>query len=94
VLYDAVIVPDGAGASAMLAKNAHAIDFLREQYRHCKPILALGAGADLLGRAMIPTTLPDGSADPALLVDGTLDAFKAALAGHRSFLRETDPPAI
>jgi catalase len=43
---------------------------------------------------MIPSTLPDGSPDPALLVDGTLDAFKTALAGHRAYARETDPPMV
>jgi catalase len=94
VMYDAVIVPDGDKSADLLARNAHAIDFLREQYRHCKPILALGGGADLLVKAMIPPTLPDGSADPALLIDGSLDAFKEALASHRSFARETDPPMV
>jgi catalase len=94
VLYDAVIVPDGVKSSAMLARNAHAIDFVREQYRHCKPIMALGEGSKLLERAMVPLALPDGSPDPSLLLDATLDAFKAALAAHRSFLRETDPPMI
>jgi catalase len=94
VMYDAVIVPDGDKSADLLGRNAHAIDFLREQYRHCKPILALGGGADLLTKAMIPATLPDGSDDPALLIDGDLDAFKEALASHRSFARETDPPMV
>ncbi len=100
VMYDAVVVPDGAAAVTALARNAHALDFLREQYRHCKPILLLGAGADLLARAGIDAALPDGSADPALIVadtakaDAALAAFKEALAGHRAFVRETDPPAI
>jgi catalase len=94
VMYDGMIVPDGAAAADALARNAHAIDFIREQYRHCKPILVLGGGANLLTKAMIPTVLPDGSSDPALLVDGTLDAFAAALAGHRAFVRETDPPMV
>jgi len=94
VMYDALIVPDGAKAVAMLARNAHAIDFVREQYRHCKPILVLGAGADLLARAMVPATLPDGSADPGLLVDAPLAAFIEALGSHRAFVRETDPPMV
>jgi len=100
VLYDAVIVPDGALAVEALAKNAQVLEFLREQYRHCKPILAYGSGADLLVKAMIPATLPDGSADPALIkgdpanADVALDAFKTALASHRVFARETDPPSV
>lgn len=100
VMYDAVIVPDGAPAVEALARNAQVLEFLREQYRHGKPILAFGSGADLLAKAMIPQKLPDGSADPGLVMgdpanaDMALAAFKTALAGHRVFARETDPPSI
>ena len=100
VMYDAVIVPDGAPAVEALARNAQVLEFLREQYRHGKPILAFGSGSDLLAKAMIPQKLPDGSADPGLVMgdpanaDLALDAFKTALAGHRVFARETDPPSI
>jgi catalase len=94
VMYDAMIIPDGEGAAEALARNAHAIDFVREQYRHGKPILAIGAGAGLLEKAMVPMALPDGSQDPGLLVDGALDAFKTALAGPRAYARETDPPMV
>jgi len=100
VMYDAVIVPDGAPAVDALARNAQVLEFLREQYRHGKPILAFGSGSDLLAKAMIPQKLPDGSADPGLVMgdpanaDLALDAFKTALAGHRVFARETDPPSI
>jgi catalase len=77
-----------------------ALDFVRLQYRHCKPILAVGAGAALLAKAGIPPLLPDGSPDPALIgtdpsdLADALVAFKAALAGHRAFARETDPPTV
>ncbi|AWL06125.1 catalase [Massilia oculi] len=100
VMYDAVIVPDGAPAVEALAKNAQVLEFLREQYRHGKPILAYGSGSDLLAKAMIPQKLPDGSADPGLVMgdpanaEAALDAFKTALAGHRVFARETDPPSV
>ncbi|MDM5178127.1 catalase [Massilia sp. DJPM01] len=99
VLYDAVVVPDG-DAVTVLGRDAHALDFVREQYRHCKPILVVGAGAALLKKAGVPPALPDGSADPALIgteagaLAPALAAFKKALAGHRSFARETDPPKI
>ncbi|MGF6275022.1 catalase [Massilia sp. UYP11] len=100
VMYDAVIVPDGDAAVEALAKNAQVQEFLREQYRHGKPILAYGSGSNLLAKAMIPQKLPDGSADPGLVLgdpanaDAALDAFKTALAGHRVFARETDPPSV
>ncbi|HZV65331.1 MAG TPA: catalase [Telluria sp.] len=98
VLYDAVVVPDGDEAVRILSKDAHALDFVREQHRHCKPILVVGTGAALLQEAGVPPRLPDGSPDAALVgteadsVPQALVAFKAALAGHRSFARETDPP--
>ncbi|MCE3603996.1 catalase [Massilia sp. P8910] len=99
VLYDAVVVPDG-DAVTVLSRDAHALDFVREQYRHCKPILVVGAGAALLKKACVPPALPDGSADPALIgteagaLAPALAAFKTALAAHRSFARETDPPGV
>lgn len=100
VIYDAVVVPDGEDAAAKLARDAHALDFVREQYRHCKPIMVVGAGAGLLKQAAVPPALPDGSPDPALIgadssdVEPAIDAFKQALSGHRSFARESDPPAV
>jgi catalase len=100
VLYDAVIVPDGAKAVETLGRDGHALEFVRDQYRHCKPILALGAGTSLLQKANIPQALPDDSADPGLIgaesgaLQQALDAFKEALAGHRSFARETEPPRV
>ena len=44
VLFDAAVVPDGAGAADRLSALGHAREFLKDQYRHCKPILMLGAG--------------------------------------------------
>jgi catalase len=100
VLFDAVVIPDGAGSAEQLSRDGMALDFVRLQYRHCKPILAVGAGAALLAKAGIPPLLPDGSPDPALIgtdpsdLADALVAFKAALAGHRAFARETDPPMV
>jgi catalase len=100
VLYDAVVLPDGQEAIETLGSDGHALEFVRDQYRHCKPILALGEGAGLLMKANIPPALPDDSADPGLIgaengaLRQALDAFKEALAGHRSFGRETDPPRV
>ena len=97
VLYDALIIADGNDAAAHL--DAHALDFVREQYRHCKPILVLGSASAMLAKAGISTTLADGSPDPAIIHAGSdalqgIAAFKVLLAGHRSFARESDPPAV
>ncbi len=47
VLWDALVLPDGAGAIGTLMKQGLAHDFVRDQYRHCKPILAFGAAEAL-----------------------------------------------
>ncbi len=100
VMYDGVIIPDGAASAEALGRNALVIEFLREQYRHGKPILVYGAASALLSKAMLPQTLPDGSADPGQILgdpanlEAALDGFTTALAAHRVYARETDPPAV
>ena len=97
VLFDAVVVPDGEAAAA-LAKLGHALEFIKDQYRHCKPMLALGSGKDLLAAAGIPKTLNNGNPDPGLLrTDNAKEAvkpFMAAIARHRHFERFSDPPRV
>ncbi|MBM3548676.1 MAG: catalase [Alphaproteobacteria bacterium] len=100
VLWDAMILPGGDAATGALTQSGHAIEFLKDQYRHCKPILALGAAGALLDHAMLPATLPSGEEDQGLLrheegdVDAALAVFVAALAKHRILERETDPPRV
>jgi catalase len=96
VLYDALIVPDGAASAAMLMRDADALDFVRQQYRHCKPILAAGAGAELLLKAGLPATLENGAPDLSLWcvkkeeLTPALAQFKHALASHRNFQRQVE----
>jgi catalase len=96
VLFDAVVVGDGADAVNAMAADGRTLEFLKDQYRHCKPMLVLGAASTLLERANIPVTLPSGEPDPGLLTGpaATADAFVAAIAAHRHFGRETDPPRV
>ncbi len=95
-LWDGMIVPGGGKAVEALAKNGHAMEFLKDQYRHSKTILLMGSAGNLLAKASIPS---DGK-DPGLLrydspaVDGAADAFIAALTQHRHFARESDPPRV
>jgi catalase len=97
-LFDALVLPDGAQAVSSLDADAHTLEFLRDQYWHCKTILALGASSALLAEAQIPMVLPDGSADPGLILadaagaDDAIAAFIAAVGGPRHFGRENDPP--
>ena len=100
VLFDAVAVLGGEAAVATLAKLGHALEFLKDAYRHAKPILALGAAADLLENAGIPLVLPSGGPDPGLLIGKHEGAAKAlpdfvkAIARHRHHEREMDPPQV
>jgi catalase len=100
VLWDAMIVPDGNDAADALAKRGQALEFLKDQYRHCKPILLLGAAKQLLAAAGIPAKLPSGEPDTGLLLfenarnETALSAFIDALTKHRHFERETDPPRV
>lgn len=94
VLYDAVIVPDGTEG---MMREPKIIDFLRDQYAHCKPMLIVGSGSALLGKAGIDAKLPDGSDDAGLIMgeaaaaSAAFTTFTTALGQHRSFAREQDP---
>jgi catalase len=96
VLYDAVVIPDGAESTDTLASLGHAVEFVKDQYRHCKAILALGTGRALLEKAMIPLEADD----PALILAGpgkgaaSMKAFMAAIAKHRNWDRAMDPPPV
>jgi catalase len=96
VLFDAVVLPDGADPAGALAADGRALEFVKDQYRHCKAILAPGAASGVIERAGIPTTLPSGAVDPGLLLgsSATIERFVAAVAAHRHFGRETDPPRV
>jgi len=100
VVFDAVVLPSGKNAIEALAKSGQAMEFIKLQYRHCKPILALKGASTLLAGAGIAPRLPDGSADPGMLVvdgqdDATVtDAFVRAIARHRHFERQIDPPPV
>ncbi|WP_418132067.1 DJ-1/PfpI family protein (plasmid) [Variovorax sp. 375MFSha3.1] len=100
VLFDALVLPDGLAALESLTQDGHTMEFVKEQYRHCKTILAFGASQALLAEASIPMTLPDGSPDPGLILAEAKDAadasraFIAAAGMHRHLERETDPPMV
>jgi catalase len=99
-LFDALVLPGGQAAVERLATDGRAIECIKDQYRHCKTILAIGASRVLLEGAGASATLPDGSPDPGLLfaaaddLDGAIEDFVAAVARHRHWVRETDPPLV
>lgn len=100
-LFDALVLPDGAKGVAALAGDAHTLDFIKDQYRHGKAIMAIGASSSLLEAAGIPALLPDGQADAGVVwakarqANGkSIAAFVMAVSMHRHPARETDPPRV
>jgi catalase len=99
-LFDGLVLPDGDGSASALAAAGQTMEFIKDQYRHCKTILVFGAARLLIEQADIPLALPGGSADPGLLLangsdtEAGLSRFIDALALHRHWQRETDPPLI
>jgi catalase len=98
VLYDALVLPDGTAAVNALRADGRTLEFIKDQYRHCKPILAVGASDQLLTACGIDTALPNGQPDPGVITSSDAsaasDGFIAAIAKHRHFARETDPPRV
>jgi catalase len=92
VLFDAVVIPDGEAGVRELAGIGHAVDFVKDQYRHCKTILVLGAGEQLLKAANI--TKGDAGLLKGADASKAAAGFIAAVAKHRHFERQTDPPMI
>jgi len=98
VLFDALVLPDGQAGVAELARHGQTMEFITNQYRHGKTILALGAGKALLDKAGVSARLPSGKPDSGVLVGkGTplmIAAYIEAVGRHRHPARETDPPAV
>jgi catalase len=98
VLFDAVAIPSGRDAVHRLAQDGRVMEFVKDQYRHCKPLLVSADGVSLLTKAGIPEALPSAKKDPGIVVGDSgkaaVNAFIAALGKHRHFERETDPPRV
>jgi catalase len=89
VLFDGMVLPAGGEA---LAKCGQAMEFLKDQFRHCKTILVVGNGSAVLDKAGIEgdyegMIVSEEGSDPSI-------AFIAALAKHRHIMRDQDPPVI
>lgn len=100
VLFDGLVLPDGAAAVEALRRNGHTLEFVKDTYRHCKTILALGASQSLLEAAGIGPTLPDGLPDegvtaaPSDRAEEAATWFIGALAMHKHTARDSDPPLV
>jgi len=93
-LFDALVLPDGDEGVRALSLDGHTMEFIKDQYRHCKAILVLPASVTLLEAAGASATLPSGEVDPGVVQGGDVETFIAAMARHRHPERETDPPRV
>jgi catalase len=95
VLFDGVVLPDGEGAAKDWALDGRAAEFVKDQFRHLKTIVALGDAIAFVEGAGILRNQEDPG---LLLLDDASKAWKsdflAALAKHKHFARETDPPIV
>jgi catalase len=98
VLFDGVVVPGGPEAINMLCADGLAREFIQDQYRHCKTMLALGDAVRLLGESGVDADADAGRYAGLIVTAGAAtDAaqqFIQALARHRHFERETQPPKV
>jgi catalase len=98
VVFDALAIPDGEAAAQSLTEVGQAVEFVKDTYRHCKAILALGAAQRLIEAAKLPAALPNGKPDAGLLVrpapEQAVRQFVTAIAKHRHWERQTDPPRV
>jgi catalase len=100
VLWDGVVVPDGEQAVRVLSQSGHALEFLKDQYRHCKPILLFGSAQSLMEKAGLPAVLDSEAVDAGLMMadsghpEAAVATFVNALTQHRFFDREVDPPRV
>jgi catalase len=102
VLFDAVYVPGGVQSVNALMKEADAIHFVNEAYKHCKPIAASDEGVDLLRASYVGGALAASEnngksslvsdegivAGPGAKARAFADEFIAAIAQHRFWSRE------
>jgi catalase len=100
VLFDAMVLSGGTEAVDAMCLDGRTLEFAKDQYRHCKTILALGDSSRVLEKAGIPLALPSGDDDPGLLIEGqggreaNAQAFIAAIGRHRHVERDQDPPLV
>jgi catalase len=106
VLWDALVLPAGPESLPALVADGRVIEFVKDQYRHCKPILVLGGDTMLLEAAGVSREVLTRGDDPGLILadsdeeepdkatDDALLRFIQALGRHRHFERELDPPLV
>jgi catalase len=100
VMFDAVYVPGGQRSVEALCKDANAVLFVKESYKHGKGIAASNEGGMLITRAARSSVMSDVFKGPGVITAGPntptdefVKSFVAAVANHR-FSERPDMGAI
>ena len=100
VMFDAVYIPGGTRSLESLCKDANAILFVKEAYKHGKVIAASNEGGMLITRAARSSVMSDVFKGPGVITSGPatptedfVSAFVSAVAQHR-FNERPDMDAI
>lgn len=100
VMFDAVYIPGGQRSVEALCKDANAVLFVKEAYKHGKGIAASNEGGMLITRAARSSVMSDVFKGPGIITAGPnaptddfVKSFVAAVANHR-FNERPDMDAI
>lgn len=100
VMFDAVYIPGGYRSVEALCKDANAILFVKEAYKHGKSVAASNEGGMLITRAARSSVMSDVFKGPGVITAGPttptesfVKSFIAAVANHR-FYERPDRDAI
>lgn len=88
-LFDAVALPDGDDGVAALARDPHALAFIRDLHSSGMAILAMPTSQRLLEAAGVPATLAGGAPDPGVVIGHDITAFIRAIVRYRHPERHT-----
>ncbi len=97
IMYDAVFIPGGKDAVEKLKKMGDTLHFIKEAYKHCKPIAAIGEGVELIDACRLPELLTFDvvSSDKGVVTSrkegdkkAVAEQFIKAIAKHRFWERE------
>ncbi|MGI8598689.1 MAG: DJ-1/PfpI family protein, partial [Chitinophagaceae bacterium] len=97
IMYDAVFIPGGKDAVEKLKKMGDTLHFIKEAYKHCKPIAAIGEGVEVIDACLLPELLTFDvvSSDKGVVTsrkegdgEAVAEQFIKAIAKHRFWERE------
>ena len=97
VLFDGLVIPSGdARFINTFSQDGRAVEFIKDQYRHCKTILLVEQAVPMFSTLGLTDSkpAPAGIIVAAKITPNEIKKFVATLTLHRHYSRESDPPAL